>query len=102
MIPNEAVERRVRVPHSKPRGSLDPVAANAALSRRVTEGASRRGETGIACPQGLVHTAKTTVVALTQCAQEDVDRMVKPKVSPGREQFQRRASPPLSSCHAGA
>jgi hypothetical protein len=98
--PNEAVQRRARVPHGKQSDCLDQVAANPDLTRNVTEGAFRPRDNEISHPVGLVRQARTAVVASTQCAQEEVGRIVKPMVSGRLEQVQHRASQQSSGCHA--
>jgi hypothetical protein len=98
--PNEAVQRRGRVPHVKQSDCLDQVAAKPDHTRSDTESASRLGENEIACPEGLVHQARIAVVS-TQCVQENVDRIVKPMASGGLEQVQHLASQPSSGLHAG-
>jgi len=75
--PSELVRERVRVPHSKQSGCLDQVAANPDFNRSMSEGASRLGENGIACPAGLVSQTGSTGVVFPQCDQGTGDRIAR-------------------------
>jgi subtilisin family serine protease len=77
MIPSEAVQRRVLVPHGKKCGCLDQVASNPDLIRSVSEGASASVKTGWLAPQGLVRQTRSAAVAFTQCDQGKGDRIAR-------------------------